>query len=87
MKTYQTQAGIELTDKQSECVAALERLAKKWKKDGKGLWLYSASGTLHVMLDGDTKQNPEPEESSILGVNPNNSVTIITGIPNDVGDW
>ncbi len=39
------------------------------------------------MLDGDTKQNPEPEVSSKLGVNPNNSVTIITGIPNDGGDW
>lgn len=87
MKTYQTTAGVELTAKQSECVAALERLAKKWKKDGKGLWLYSASGTLHVMLDGDTAQNPEPEEATCRGVNPNNSVVIISGIPNDGGDW
>lgn len=39
------------------------------------------------MLDGDTAQNPEPEESSSSGVNPNNSVVIITGIPNDGGDW
>ena len=87
MKSYYTEAGIKLTDKQCECVVALERLAKKWKKDGVGLCLYSASGTLHVMLDGDTKQNPEPEVSSKLGVNPNNSVTIITGIPNDGGEW
>lgn len=87
MKTYQTEAGVELTKKQSECVAALERLAKKWRKDGKGLWLYSASGSLHVMLDGDTAQNPEPEEATLRGVNPNNSVVIISGIPNDGGDW
>jgi hypothetical protein len=86
-KKYYTQAGVVLTTEQCKCVAALERLARKWRKEGRGLWLYSASGTLHVMLDGDTAQNPEPEETSILGVNPNNSVVIITGIPNDGGDW
>lgn len=86
-KKYYTQAGVELTPEQCKCVAALERIARKWREEGKGLWLYSASGTLHVMLDGDTAQNPEPEESSSSGVNPNNSVVIITGIPNDGGDW
>lgn len=65
--------------------AYCEEMAER--REGKGLWLYSASGTLHVMLDGDTAQNPEPEESSSSGVNPNNSVVIITGIPNDGGDW
>lgn len=86
-KQYYTQAGVELTTEQCKCVAALERLARKWRQEGKGLCLYSASGTLHVMLDGDTAQNPEPEEASSGGVNPNNSVVIITGIPNDGGDW
>lgn len=87
MKQYYTDAGIELTPKQCECIASLERLAKKWKKDGNGLWLYSASGSLHVMLKGDTVQNPEPEMLSNGGVNPINSITIISGIKNDGGDW
>lgn len=87
MKNYTTQAGVELTQKQCECIAELEKLARKWKRDGEGLWLFSASGTLHVMLEGDTKQNPEPEKSSNGGVNPDNSVIIIRGIHNDGGDW
>lgn len=87
MKTYQTRAGVKLTPNQCECVAELERVARKWKKDAKGLWLFSGSGTLHVMLDGDTEQNPEPETSPTMGVNPDNSVTIISGITNDGGDW
>lgn len=87
MKTYQTTAGIELTPKQCECVNELKKLARKWKKDGKGLWIFSGSGALHVMLEGDTEQNPEPEKSSNGGANPNNSITIISGITNDGGDW
>lgn len=32
MKSYYTEAGIKLTDKQCECVVALERLAKNGRK-------------------------------------------------------
>ena len=65
----------------------IKRLAKKWEKDGKRLWLYSASGSLHVMMHGDTDYNPTPEFTQYGGSNIDNSVTTIDGILNDGGDW
>lgn len=56
-------------------------------KDGKRLWIYSASGTLHVMMHGDTNYNPTLEFTQYGGSNIENSITIIDGIPNDGGDW
>lgn len=53
----------------------------------KRLWIYSASGTLHVMMHGDTNYNPTPEFTQYGGSNIENSITIIDGIPNDGGDW
>lgn len=50
-------------------------------------WLYSASGTLHVMMHGDTEDNPTPEFTQYGGSNIENSVTTIDGILNDGGDW
>lgn len=61
MSKYQTEAGIECTPEECKLIDSLKCLAKKWKKDGKRLWLYSASGTLHVMIHGDTEDNPTPE--------------------------
>lgn len=87
MKKYTTSAGVELSQKQCECIHDLEKLARKWKRESNGLWLFSGSGTLYVMLQGDTKQNKEPEMSPSGGVNPDNCVTIIHGINNDGGDW
>lgn len=58
-----------------------------FQKDGKRLWIYSASGTLHVMMHGDTNYNPTPEFTQYGGSNIENSVTIIDGILNDGGDW
>lgn len=51
------------------------------------LWIYLASGTLHVMMHGDTNYNPTPEFTQYGGSNIENSVTIIDGILNDGGDW
>lgn len=51
MKNYTTQAGVELTQKQCECIAELEKLARKWKRDSEGLWLFSASGTHMIECD------------------------------------
>lgn len=45
------------------------------------------SGTLHVMMHGDTNYNPTPEFTQYGGSNIENSITIIDGIPNDGGDW
>ena len=61
MSKYQTEAGIECTPEEDKLIDSLKRLAKKWEKDGKRLWLYSASGSLHVMMHGDTDNNPTPK--------------------------
>lgn len=87
MSKYQTEAGIECTIEECKLIDSLKRLAKKWKKNGKRLWLYSASGTLHVMMVGGTKDNPTPEFTRSGGSNYDNSITDISGIPNDGGDW
>lgn len=90
MSKYSTDAGVDCTPEEDKLIDSLERLAKKWRKDGKRLWLYSASGTLHVMMHGDRKDNPTPEmipSSGGPGTNPDNSITVISGIGNDGGDW
>lgn len=87
MNTYSTEAGVECTPEEMKLIKSLKRLAKKWKKDGKRLWLYSGSGTLYVMMQGDTEDNPTPEMLSTGGLNPDNQITIISGITNDGGDW
>ena len=83
MSKYQTEAGIECTPEECKLIDSLKRLAKKWEKDGKRLWLYSASGSLHVMMHGDTDNNPTPEFTQYGGSNIENSVTTIDGILND----
>lgn len=87
MSKYQTETGIECTIEECKLIDSLKRLAKKWEKDGKRLWLFSASGTLHIMMHGDTDFNPEPHFEKSGGMNYKNSVTIINEIPNDGGDW
>lgn len=57
------------------------------KKDGKRLWLYSASRVLTVMMHGDREDNPIPEMLPNAGTNPDNIITTISGIGNDGGDW
>lgn len=71
----------------SKLIESLNRLAKKWEKDGKRLWLYSASGVLTVMMHGDREDNPIPEMLPNAGTNPDNIITTISGIGNDGGDW
>lgn len=87
MSKYQTKAGVECTSEECKLIDSLKRLAKKWEKDGKRLWIYSGSGTLNVMMFGDTTDNPAPELTKYGGVNPDNVVTTIYGISNDGGDW
>ena len=76
---------IELTEKEVKLIKSLERVAKKWKTEGKRLWLFSASGTLTVMM-GDFEGNPDPRMGENGGINPNNIIATID-IPNDGGDW
>lgn len=83
---YFTDAGIECTPEECKLIESLNRLAKKWEKDGKRLWLYSASGVLTVMMHGDREDNPIPEMLPNAGTNPDNIITTISGIGNDGGD-
>nr|DAP29304.1 MAG TPA: hypothetical protein [Bacteriophage sp.] len=87
MSKYQTEAGVECTPEECKLIDSLKRLAKKWKRDGKRLWLYSASGSLNVMMCGNINSNPTPEFSPTGGANSDNRITVINEIPNDGGDW
>lgn len=84
--THSTRAGVECTPEESRLIESLRRLARKWAIDGKRLWLYSASGELHVMMQGDRDDNPIPEFTKQGGSNIENSIITIK-IPNDGGDW
>lgn len=77
---YFTDAGIECTPEECKLIESLNRLAKKWEKDGKRLWLYSASGVLTVMMHGDREDNPIPEMLPNAGTNPDNIITTISGL-------
>ena len=77
---YFTDAGIECTPEECKLIESLNRLAKKWEKDGKRLWLYSASGVLTVMMHGDREDNPIPEMLPNAGTNPDNIITTISTI-------
>lgn len=82
----QTRSGIQLNENEIKLIKSLKKLEAQWKKHGQDLWLYSASGSLKVMMRGSTKRNNEPEETKSGGANQNNIVATIN-IPNDGGDW
>lgn len=85
-----TKAGVKLTKHEVSCVRSLKRLAKRWDIKPNRLWLFSASGVLHVMMEED-ETNPVPETITDAGygsggINDQNCVCMID-IPNDGGDW
>ena len=71
---------IETTKEEEKAINALKRVAKNWPES---LWLFSASGTLHVMKSGE---NNEQVHVSGVGVDPDYVITSID-IQNDGGDW
>lgn len=85
----ETEGGTPLTDKEIELIKDLKRVSTKWNKHGQRLWLYSAAGTLHVMMkNGSGNEHPDFGGDNPLpeGVNPANVITTID-ITNDGGDW
>ena len=70
---------INLTPEEESAVRILERLAKRWPSR---LWLFSASGSLHVMLTGEDGEHVHVPGG---GVDPAYIVTTIR-IPNDGGE-
>lgn len=73
---------MDLTPEESKAIKALKRVAKTWPKT---LWLFSASGTLHIMkcgLGGEHVHGPGGAD----GVDFDYAIDRID-IPNDGGDW
>lgn len=71
----------DLTDAEAKAVRSLKRVAKTWPET---LWLFSASGTLCVMVkgeDGDRMRTPDGMGFDSSGV----AETV--KIENDGGDW
>lgn len=67
---------FDLTKEEMGAIKTLQRLGKRWPKS---LWLYSASGSLHVMRK-DTEGNRTTEDQGFI-------VATIEGIENDGGDF
>jgi hypothetical protein len=70
----------ELSAEERRAVNALRRLSKKWPRS---LWLFSGSGSLHIMKalpDGSRAHLPSD------GVDPAYVIETVD-IPNDGGDW
>lgn len=69
-----------LTSRERNAISALKRLAKRWPK---GLWLFSASGSLHVMRTGPDGQQIHTSDDGI----DQDFIVETIDIPNDGGDW
>ena len=70
---------MELTNEERKAISSLKRLAKRWPKSQ---WLFSASGTLHVMRNGEDGEAVYDGE----GIERDCIITSID-IQNDGGDW
>lgn len=70
----------DITAEEARAIRSLQRLAKKWPAS---LWLFSASGSLHVMK---ALPNGQHAHLSNDGVDPAYVLGTIA-IPNDGGDW
>ncbi len=70
---------FELTKEERNAINTLKRLEKRWPES---LWLFSASGTLHVMKAGESCG----QVHNAGGIDPNYCITTIN-IQNDGGDW
>ena len=70
-----------LTKDENNAIRALQRVAKRWPDT---LWLFSGSGTLHVMRAGE--DGGAVMTANFGGVDPDYCVTTID-IVNDGGDW
>ncbi len=73
---YQTEGSVECTAEENKLIDSLKRLAKRWKKEGKDLMLFSWAGSLCVV-----KKSCIDMDIFSQGV-----VEYIDGITNDGGD-
>lgn len=81
---------MKLSKQEHDAINDLKALGGRWPKS---LWLFSASGTLHVMKKDSNNRVYHPLHisgsgpSSGGGVDPDYIVATIQGIENDGGDW
>jgi hypothetical protein len=77
-------ASLIPTPEELSAIRALKRLAKRWPKS---LWLFSASGNLHVMQTGENGERVM-DHGTIADGGVNLDYLLATvDIPNDGGDW
>jgi len=74
--TYAAGDGTPVTKKEERLIRSLERLARRWKKEGGDLMLFSAAGDLAVL-----KRSCIDDNNFQAGL-----VTFINGITNDGSD-
>ena len=74
---------VPLTPEEKKAIRAINRVAKTWPES---LWLFSASGTLCVMRNGENGRHVHGGTHSADGVNPDYIVGEVL-IDNDGGDW
>lgn len=70
----------EPTPEERKAIRTLKRIAKTWPKS---LWLFSASGSLHVMQADRDGSHVHTRDG---GIDPDYLLDTIN-IPNDGGDW
>ena len=70
-----------LNEEERAALAALKKLAKRWPKS---LWLFSASGTLHLMRKSEIGERCMTPDGY---VDQNASVWSTRDVENDGGDW
>jgi hypothetical protein len=76
---------FELTQDEIKAIRELKALAKTFPKS---LWLFAASGSLHIMrTKPDGSRAMYEDNSSGIGVNRDYIVETIQGIEVDGGDW
>lgn len=81
---YDEDGKVILSKKERALIASLEKLATRWKKDGKRIWVYCRGESMDVFPVGDDgyeilSPSGSPEKSKII--------TSIDGIYHDGGDY
>lgn len=76
-----------LSKEEKAAIASLRRLEKRWPKS---LWLFSASGGLHVMkcgANGERRVLASKSGDDSEGGMDSSAIVATIDIPNDGGDW
>lgn len=81
MSEHETPTGVPCTKEENSLIDSLIRLARRWKREGSDLMLFSWAGSLKVV-----KKSALNEITSNVASIDEAIVADIYGIPNDGGD-